>query len=64
MILSKDYKNSRVEMKKIIIMSKECRKIRCFVVKCSMEERMTRTSVKNEGDTTQKSNQNVLTIWI
>lgn len=64
MILSKDYKNSRVKMKKIIIMSEECRKIRCFVVKCSMEERMIRTSVKNEGETTQKLNQNGLKIWI
>ena len=49
-------------MKKIIIMSEECRKIRCFVVKRSMEERMTRTAVKNEGETTQKSNQNGLNI--
>lgn len=65
MILSKDYKNSRVEMKKkIIIMSEECRKKRCLGFKCSMEERMTRTAVKNESETTQKSNQSGLKIWI
>ena len=50
-------------MKKIIIMSEECRKIRCLGFKCSMEKRMTRTSVKNEGETTQKSNQNGLKFW-
>ena len=65
MILSKDFKNSRVEMKKkIIIMSEECRKKRCLGFKCSMEERMTRTAVKNESETTQKSNQSGLKIWI
>lgn len=65
MILSKDYKNSRVEMKKkIIIMSEECRKKRCLGFKCSMEERMTRTPVKKESETTQKSNQSGLKIWI
>lgn len=65
MILSKDYKNSRVEMKKKnIIMSEEHRKIRCLGFKCSMEEIMTRTSVKNDGETTEKSNQNGLKIWI
>lgn len=46
--------------KKNIIMSEEHRKIRCLGFKCSMEEIMTRTSVKNDGETTEKSNQNGL----
>lgn len=45
-------------------MSEECRKKRCLGFKCSMEERMTRTAVKNESETTQKSNQSGLKIWI
>lgn len=45
-------------------MSEEHRKIRCLGFKCSMEEIMTRTSVKNDGKLERKSNQNGLKIWI